>query len=46
MARLLAQQLVHCFAPKPRWPFSLPGLSASLAVHRREGLSSVQKEPA
>lgn len=45
MARLLAQGLVHCLAPKPRWLFPLPGLSASLALHRREGLSSLQKEP-
>lgn len=33
------------YAGKPRWLFSLPGLSASLALHRRQGLSSVQKEP-
>lgn len=45
VSKPLAQGLERCITPQPGWLFSLLGLSASSAVPRREGLSSVRREP-
>ena len=45
VAKLLAQGLARRFTPELGWLFSLPGLSASPAVLRREGLNLVRRKP-